>query len=140
MSFAKVQVVGFLGNEPAMQYTPSGIAVTHFSLASKVGYGDNQKDIWFRVTAFNKLAETTNEFLAKGSQIYMEGELEPDENGNPKTFTKDDGDVRVSYEVIASTVHFLDRRGTGPRSQQDDQPPRRTPGRSQLLDPADLEF
>lgn len=141
MSFTKVQVVGFLGSDPTMQYTATtATAVTHFSLASKVGFGDNQRDIWFRITAFGKLAETTNEFLVKGSQVYLEGELEPDENGNPKVFTKEDGTVRTSYEVIANTVHFLDRKGSGPRGQQDEQPRQPKKSSGKYLSPDDVEF
>lgn len=118
MSFHTVILVGNLGRDPEMRYTPSGQAVTSFSVASSRSYTDlnGQKvdeTIWFRVSAWAKLAETCNQFLHKGSKVLVEGRLQPDKNGSPRIWTKQDGTSGSSFEITASTVRFLSTRGEG---------------------------
>jgi single-strand DNA-binding protein len=118
MSFHTVILIGNLGRDPEMRYTPSGQPVTSFSVASNRSYtGSNgekvDETIWFRVTAWGKQAETCNQYLRKGSKVLVEGRLTPDKNGGPRIWTKQDGTSGASFEVTASTVRFLSSRGEG---------------------------
>ncbi len=119
MSFHTIILVGNLGRDPEMRYTPSGQAVTSFSVASNRQYtganGQTVKEtIWFRVSAWGKLAETCNNYLRKGSKVLVEGRLVPDPaSGGPRLWTRQDGTQASSYEVSASTVRFLSTRGEG---------------------------
>lgn len=116
MSFHTVILIGNLGRDPEMRYTPSGQPVTSFNVASNRSYtgSDGQKvdeTIWFRITAWGKQAETCNQYLRKGSKVLVEGRLVPDKNGGPRIWTKQDGTAGASFEVTASTVRFLSTRG-----------------------------
>jgi single-strand DNA-binding protein len=118
MSFHTIILIGNLGRDPEMRYTPSGQPVTSFSVASNRSYtgSDGQKvdeTIWFRVTAWGKQAETCNQFLHKGSKVLVEGRLTPDKNGGPRIWQKQDGTSGASFEVTAATVRFLSTRGEG---------------------------
>lgn len=100
-------IVGNLGRDPEMRYTPAGKAVTSFSVAVSDGFGENKKTIWFRVSAWEKQAETCNQYLKKGSRVLVEGRLQADEAGNPRQWADQSGEKRASYEVTAVTVRFL---------------------------------
>lgn len=110
-------IVGNLGRDPEMRYTPSGQAVTNLNIATNRQYtasdGTQVKEtIWFRVSAWGKLAETCNQFLRKGSKVLVEGRLVPDSaTGGPRTFTRQDGTPGATFEINASTVRFLSSRG-----------------------------
>jgi single-strand DNA-binding protein len=130
--FHKVVIIGNLGRDPEMRYTPSGTAVTNFSVATstrisketnpecpdgwKESYGGTGWELttWFRVTAWRQLAEMCNQYLSKGRTVYVEGELNGvAENGsrNPRVWTGSDGVARSSFEITARTVKFLGGRG-----------------------------
>lgn len=116
--YHRVIIVGNLGSDPEMRYTPDGTPVTNFSVATN--YRRNKPDgtqyeetTWFRVTTWRQLAETCNQYLSKGRQVFIEGRLRPDENGGPRVWTGNDGQPRASFEVTASTVRFLGGRGEG---------------------------
>ena len=102
--FHKLTIVGNLGNEPTMKYTTDGKAVTTFSVAAS-----NRKDetVWFRVSTWDKQAETCNQYLHKGSKVLVEGALKADAQGNPRTYERKDGGWSASFEVVASSVRFL---------------------------------
>ena len=112
-------IVGNVGRDPEMRYTPSGQPVTSFSVATSRQYtGSNgqvvKETIWFRISAWGKLAETCNTYLKKGSKVLIEGRLNPDQaTGNPRTFQRQDGTTGASYEVTANTVRFLTPRAEG---------------------------
>ena len=126
MSYHTIIIVGNLGRDPEMRYTPNGNAVTTINVASNRTFNDasgqRQKvTTWFRVSVWGKQAESVNNFLKKGSQVLVEGELQPDkETGNPRTFTRNDGSTGASYEVRAQTVRFLTPRGTAADDFQGD--------------------
>ena len=114
----KLTIIGNLGQDPEMRYTPSGKAVTNFSVTSnrtwKGADGEkHEQTVWYRISAWNRLAEICNEFLAKGRQVYIEGELRPDENGGPRIWEGNDGTPRASFEVTARQVQFLGGRNGG---------------------------
>lgn len=112
-------IVGNVGKDPEMRYTPSGQAVTSFSVASNrqytTGNGEQVKEtIWFRVTTWGKQAEVCNQYVKKGMKVLVEGRLTPDKaTGGPRVWTKQDGSAGASFEVNASTVRFLSSRGEG---------------------------
>ena len=129
--FHRITIIGFVGQEPVMRYTPEGAPVTNFSVATRqvvskervAGRPDGWKEslngknweltTWFRVTVWRKLAEATNNFLEKGQQVFVEGELRGDAvdgSQNPRIWTGNDGEHRASYEVTARTVKFLGKR------------------------------
>ena len=112
-------IVGNLGRDPEMRYTPGGQAVTNFSVATSRQYtgsdGQQVKEtIWFRVSAWGKQAETCNQYLKKGSKVLVEGRLTADPStGGPRIWSGQDGQPRASFEVSAATVRFLSSRGEG---------------------------
>ncbi|MCP4421840.1 MAG: single-stranded DNA-binding protein [Chloroflexi bacterium] len=118
MSYLKIIFVGNLGADPEMRYMPNGQAVTNFSAASNRRWTDKttgeprEETTWVRVAVWGKLAETVNQYLSKGRKVLVEGRLAPDSaTGGPKTFSRHDGTVGTSYEVVASNVTFLDSNG-----------------------------
>lgn len=114
--YHKVIVVGHLGRDPEMRYTPNGTPVTNFSMATTRRWTDQQGEsqeetIWFRVSCWGKLAEITNQYLSKGRLALVEGTLVPDPaTGGPRLWTRSDGTVAASYELRAWTVQFLGGR------------------------------
>ncbi|MFN4294890.1 MAG: single-stranded DNA-binding protein [Thermoflexales bacterium] len=114
--YQSVTVVGRLGRDPEMRYMPSGEPVTSFSLATDRVWSDKngqrQKETtWFRVSVFGKSAETANQYLSKGKMVLVEGRLRVDpKTGGPAVFTRQDGTVGASFEIIANTVRFLSPR------------------------------
>ena len=112
--YQKLIIVGNLGNDPEMRYLPNGTAVTSFSVATSRRAGDKDETTWFRVTVWDKQAETCNQYLAKGRKVLVEGRLVPDPvTGSPKTFTRKDGTAGASFEVSAENVKFLSGRDEG---------------------------
>jgi single-strand DNA-binding protein len=114
--YQKLIIVGNLGRDPEMRYTPSGQAVTNFSVATNRKWtgGDgqlNEETVWFRVSAWGKLAETCNQYLTKGQKVFCEGRLTVDrETGGPRVWTDQSGNPRASYEMTALEVKFLGGR------------------------------
>ena len=130
--YQKVTLIGNLGQDPEMRYTPSGTAVTNFSVATKTtvskerspecpagwkeSYNGRNWELttWWRVTAWRQLAETCNQFLKKGQMVYVEGEVNGTAaNGsqNPRVWTGNDGVARASFEITARLIKFLGGRG-----------------------------
>ena len=122
--YQKIVVVGRLGRDPEMRFTSSGKAVTNFSVATSrcwTGQGGQQQEetIWFRVSVWGRQAESCNQYLKKGRQVLIEGRLRPDENGNPRIWTGQDGQPRAQYELRARDVRFLDGKGSPPDPEDD---------------------
>lgn len=109
-------IVGNLGRDPEMRYTPGGQTVTSFPVATNRQYtasdGTQVKEtIWFRITVWGRMAEVCNQYLSKGRSVLIEGRLNPDpETGGPKVWQGQSG-PGASYEVTANTVKFLSGRG-----------------------------
>ncbi len=107
-SFNKIVIVGYLGRDPEIRYTPQGMAACSFSIATTERRKDKSGEFqdqttWFRVTCWGKQAEFVNERLQKGNQVYVEGRLTQSE------YTDKDGNTRTSLEVNASDVQLLER-------------------------------
>ena len=102
--YHRLTIAGNLGKDPELKFTPDGKAICTFSLAAS-----NRKDetAWFRVTVWGSQAETAEKYLHKGSKVLVEGRLQSDAGGNPRTYERKDGGWAASYEVLASAVKFL---------------------------------
>ena len=108
----KAILVGNLGNDPETKYTQGGMAITKISLATttvrKDRDGNNQEQTqWHRVTFFGKLGEIAGEYLRKGSQVYVEGEIRYDK------YTGQDGVEKYFTEIVANEMQMLGGRGEG---------------------------
>ncbi len=109
----KVILIGNLGNDPEVRYTPSGSAVANVNLATSETWRDKQtgelqdRTEWHRVVFFNRLAEIVGEYLRKGSKIYIEGTL------RTRKWQDKNGIDRYTTEIIANEMHILDSRNAG---------------------------
>ncbi|MDE2992401.1 MAG: single-stranded DNA-binding protein [Chloroflexota bacterium] len=108
----KAMIIGNLGRDPEMRYTQSGQAVTNFSVATTdrlTGPDGEQHEVteWHRIVAWAKLAEICNEYLSKGSSVYIEGRLQT------RQYEDREGATRRTTEIVALEMQMLDRR---PRS------------------------
>ena len=108
------QIIGHVGSEPTMRYTPSGQAVTNFTVAANEQYTNSagervKKTIWFRVQTWGKKAETMKQYVKKGMLVYVEGKLVADDSGNPRVWTGSDGTAHANFEINAFHVQFLSR-------------------------------
>jgi single-strand DNA-binding protein len=118
--YQKIIIVGNLGRDPEMRYMPDGQAVTNLSIATNRKWTDNatgelQEEVtWFRASVWGKQAEAANEYLTKGRQVMVEGRIKPDpDTGGPRLWTRQDGSVGASFEIVASRVQFLGSNGNG---------------------------
>jgi single-strand DNA-binding protein len=106
----KVMIIGNLGRDPEMRYTPSGKPVTSFSVAVSRSWmkpeGERTETTdWFNVVAWGRLAEICSQYLTKGSMVYVEGRLET------RSWEAENGQKHYRTEVVASDVNILERRG-----------------------------
>jgi single-strand DNA-binding protein len=117
--FQTIIIAGNLGKDPEMRYTPSGQAVTSFNVATNRNYTDSngqqvKETIWFRVSVWGKQAESTHNYLKKGSKVIVEGRLLADPvSGGPRIYKRSDGSSGASFEISANNVRFLSSRTEG---------------------------
>ncbi|MGI6367644.1 MAG: single-stranded DNA-binding protein [Anaerolineae bacterium] len=139
--YQKIVIIGRLGRDPEMRYTPQGTAVTSFSVATDRVWTDQsgqrqQRTTWFRVSAWGRLAETTNQYLSKGRLVMVEGEMQ-----EPRPWQSQTGEWRANLEVRATNVQFLGGRGeggaAGPQERSDDQD---VMGAGSMLDEEEIPF
>lgn len=110
MSFNKIIIVGNLGRDPELRYTPQNLAVCNISVATSEKRRDKTGDFqetttWFRVTLWGKQAEAASKYLSKGRPVYIEGRLRVDE------WVDKDNQKRYTLEVTATDMQFIDSRG-----------------------------
>jgi single-strand DNA-binding protein len=113
----KVMIIGNVGTDPEMRFTPNGNPVTSFRLATSRTYASTdgerrQETEWFTIVTWNRLAETCNQFLTKGQRAYVEGRL------HTRSWEGQDGQKRVRVEVVANRVLFLDRGGAAAPTEE----------------------
>lgn len=106
----KIMLIGNLGRDPEMNYTPSGVAVAKFSLAvsrvSRSPEGEQQKETeWFNIVAWRQLAERASTYLRKGQKVFIEGRL------TTRKYTDRNGVERTAIEVVANDMEFLTPKG-----------------------------
>jgi len=106
----KVILIGNLGGDPEVRYTPSGVAVAQFNIATSEEWKDKdsgekrERTEWHRIVAWRRLGEICGEYLSKGQQVYVEGRIQTN------TWEDKEGNKRYTTEIIANTVQFLGRR------------------------------
>lgn len=114
--YQEITLVGYLGRNPEMRFTPNGKPVTNFSVATSRSYTRNDgvkvdETTWFRISVWGPQAEACNQYLKKGRPVLVIGRLKPDNNtGEPTIYKKNDGTMGASFEVNASYVRFLPYR------------------------------
>lgn len=133
-SLNKVMIIGNLGSEPEMRFTPNGNPVTSLRVATNRVYttpeGERKEETeWFTVVAWGKLAEQCNQFLTKGRLVYAEGRL------HTRTWEGQEGQKHYRTEIIANRVTFLDRQATALVSDEKGE----EPGIGEF-EPEDLQF
>ena len=121
MSLNKAMIIGNLGRDPEMRYTPNGQPVTQFTVAVNRNYkgadGNWQEETeWFRVVAWGPLAERTAEYLRKGRKVYVEGRLQT------RQWEDQDGQKRYTTELVAQTVTPLDPRPRDEAGEESGEP------------------
>jgi single-strand DNA-binding protein len=109
-SVNKVILIGNLGRDPEVRYTPSGAAVANFSIATNESWTNKEgkreeRTEWHRIVCWNKTAELCGEYLSKGRTVYVEGRLQTRE------WNDKDGNKRSTTEIVAQNVRFLGGRG-----------------------------
>jgi single-strand DNA-binding protein len=133
--FHRVTIIGRVGQDPEMRYTPSGTPVTSFSVAStsraskdrpcpqgwKESYNGTHWELttWWKVSAWRQLAETINQYVHKGMLVFVEGEVNgeaADGSLHPRVWEGRDGITRASFEITTHNVKFL---GSADASRED---------------------
>ena len=120
----RITLIGFLGEAPAVKYSPQGKPVCTFSLAVNERWKDpegapRERVEWFNIVCFGRLAEVCGEFLAKGRHVYLEGRLQT------RKWSSRDGEKRTTVEVVASQMQILDRapkNGNGAKGAESSKP------------------
>jgi len=135
----KIIVIGHLGRDPEMRYTPEGEAVVNFSVASsrkyKTSSGEQREETeWFNCSAWGKLADICNEYLTKGKQVYVEGRLKT------RTYQAQNGETRFSIDVTCQEIQFLGGGQGRGQGQDQDQDQDREPVGAGQEDVNDLPF
>lgn len=100
----KVILIGNLGKDPEIRYSPNGMAVAKFSLATTERWNNEDRTEWHQIVAFGRTAEICGEYLAKGRQVYIEGRLQT------RSWDDRDGNKKYTTEIIVSTMQMLGRR------------------------------
>jgi len=112
--YQRVVIVGNLGRDVEMRYTPDGTPVASFSVATEA---QKDKTVWWRVSTWRKTAEACNQFLRKGSRVLCEGTV-----SEPRVWQGRDGEHRASLELTAYTVKFLSSKGDAGATATAEQP------------------
>lgn len=112
-SLNKVMLIGNLGKDPEIKYTPSGVPVAKFSIATNESYKDKggewqERTEWHNIVAWQRLAEIIGEYVKKGSKIYVEGRLQ-----TSSWEDKQSGEKKYKTEIVATSILLLGGRGTG---------------------------
>jgi len=137
--FNKMTLIGNVGSDPEMRYTPNGNPVTSFSVATNRRYttaeGEQREETeWFTVNAWGREAENSNQYVTKGMKIYAEGRLKTD------TWTGNDGQNRFRLQINADRILFLDRAGEASQAKpEESSKPSETNNQSDATEPGAAE-
>ena len=137
-SVNKVILIGRLGRDPELKYTPAGVAVCKFSMATDENWkdkaGEQQKHTeWHTIIAWEKLAKTCAEYLSKGKQVYIEGTI------RSRKWEGKDGQGKTAHEIIARRMTMLGSRADGDHAIADGNGEQETAERPEIMD-EDLPF
>jgi single-strand DNA-binding protein len=142
-SFNKIIVVGYLGRDPELRYTPDGTPVCNFTIATTERKKDRSGEFqdvttWFRVNLWRRQAEVASQYLSKGKQVYVEGRLSQSE------YQDRDGNTRTSLEINGTDIQFISPRGdesAAPREERSTSPrPASSPEPSAPVTDDDIPF
>ena len=131
----RATIIGRLGQDPEIRYMPNGVAVANITVATSKSWKDKQtgekreKVEWHRVTAVRRTAEVMGEYLKKGSQVYIEGELQT------RKWQDKDGVDKYTTEILCNTMQMLDSKGSS-----DSQPANAVPDQGGFDDSSDIPF
>jgi single-strand DNA-binding protein len=139
VSLNRIMLIGNVGTDPEMRFTANGNPVTSFRVATSRAYttseGERRQETeWFTVVAWKKLAESCNQFLTKGQRVYVEGSL------RTRSWEGRDGQKRVTAEVIANRVLFLDRQAVAPLPGEEIPVEAPVEAAEEEVEPEDLPF
>jgi single-strand DNA-binding protein len=129
----KVILVGNLGADPEIRYTPSGTAVANFRIATSENWTNKEgqretRTEWHRIVTFGKLAEICGEYLSKGKQVYIEGRIQT------RQWDDKEGVKRYTTEVVANTMQMLGRPGDQPQAPEGEPPQAEEPAPPEMDD------
>lgn len=110
-SFNRITIVGYLGRDAEQRFTPQGLAVASFSVATTDKRRDKETTTWFRCTLFGKQAEAVAQYLTKGKLVFVEGQLRQEE------YTNKDGQTKTSLEVNVTSLQLLGGKDDTPRAE-----------------------
>ncbi|MBU1319111.1 MAG: single-stranded DNA-binding protein [candidate division Zixibacteria bacterium] len=121
-SVNKAILIGNLGRDPEIKYTPSGQAVTNFSIATTERYKDKsgemqERTTWHNIVAWGRQAEISKEYLSKGSPVYIEGRIDN------RSYEDKEGNKRYISEVVVQRLQLLGRKGESSSTSYDQSPP-----------------
>ena len=135
----KAILVGRLGADPEVRYTPDGAMVTNFRIATDEQWKDKngekvQKTEWHRIVTFGKLAEICGKYLVKGKLVYLEGRLQT------RGWEDKEGNKRSTTEIVASNMQMLDSKGPRSHDASQEEPPLSQPVVDAPLSEEDVPF
>lgn len=134
-SFNKIFVVGYLGRDPELRYTPDGTPVCNFTIATTERKKDKSGEFqdhttWFRVNLWRRQAEVASQYLSKGKQVYVEGRLSQSE------YQDKDGNTRTSLEIQATDIQFIGSRGDEGAAPREERSQERSPRQNIAPEPS----
>lgn len=135
----KAILVGRLGRDPEVRYTPDGVMVTNFTIATDEQWKDKngdkvQRTEWHRIVTFGKLAEICGKYLTKGKLVYLEGRIQT------RSWDDKDGVKKYTTEIVASDMKMLDSKGQRDSDTGRDEPPLAHPGVDGPIPDEDVPF
>jgi len=140
-SFNKIAIVGYLGRDPELRYTPDGTPVCNFTIATTERKKDKSGEFqdvttWFRVNLWRRQAEIASQYLSKGKQVYVEGRLSQSE------YQDRDGNTRTSLDVNGTDIQFIGPRGDESTAPREERPARSSspPEPSSMVTDDDIPF
>jgi single-strand DNA-binding protein len=138
-SVNKVILIGNLGKDPELKFTPSGVAMAKFPIATTERYKDSEgnpqeKTEWHNIVMWRRLAELANEYLKKGSPVYIEGRLQT------RSWDDENGQKRYMTEIVADRMQFLGRRGEGSSDDAGGEAPAASGKKESMEEEDDLPF
>ena len=138
-SVNKVILIGNLGKDPELKFTPSGVAMAKFPIATTERFKDSEgnpqeKTEWHNIVLWRRLAELANEYLKKGSPVYIEGRLQT------RSWDDENGQKRYMTEIVGDRMQFLGCRGEGSSDDTGREPPATSGKKESMEEEDDLPF